>query len=114
MSDLPTPPPSLADVYRKNAAIVHREIADENILVPVTGELAHLQEIFVVSPVAAFVWRCLDGRSQVAAIHHRLLEEFDVSREQSWPDLCELLATMTELRLIEPVESASTASVAAP
>ncbi len=89
-------------VYRRVESVVTREIAGETILVPIVGELAHLQEIFALDEVAAFIWQRLDGRQTLAEILLGVIEEFEVTRTQAEEDLQEFLNQLREARLVHP------------
>jgi hypothetical protein len=86
--------------YQKSESVVRREIADETILVPIRGELASLQQVFVLNPVAAFVWERLDGSTDTEAILAGILERFEVSHEEAGKDLQELVEAFEAVGLI--------------
>ena len=92
-------------VFRKSSQLVTREIAEETILVPIKGELASLQQIFVLNPVAAFIWEQIDGTQDLAALHASILESFDVGAQEARGDLEELIAALEQAGLIEAVAS---------
>lgn len=81
-------------VFEKTANIVSRRIAGELFLVPISGDLANMQRIFALTPVAEFIWEKLDGRMNLNGIHRDVLDRFDVSEEQAEADIKEF---MTEL-----------------
>lgn len=81
-------------VPRKGEGLVTRLIADETVVVPVRGQLAQLQNVYVLTPVGAFLWDRIDGRVDVRALHGALLAEYDVSPEVAEADLFEFLAAM--------------------
>ena len=67
---------------------------------PIRGELASLQQIFVLNPVAAFVWERLDGSTDTDTILAGILERFEVSAEEAGKDLEELVAALEGVGLI--------------
>ncbi len=95
--------PGLADVYRRADGLATRVIADETLVVPFKGTLASLQQLFALNPVAAFVWRRIDGQASLDAILADVLGSFDVARERAWPDLQELVAGLRDAHLLEQV-----------
>jgi len=97
---LDRPQPGVDDVWHRNDSLAHREVAGETILVPVRGHLAELQRLFVLSPVAAFIWEQLDGEQTVEAIHRRVLEAFAVDGAEAEADLLDLLAELEKAELI--------------
>ncbi|MEM7583366.1 MAG: PqqD family protein [Acidobacteriota bacterium] len=103
----------MSRVYRQRDAVVAREIANEVILVPVRGRLAQLQHIFVLNPVAAFIWERLDGRRDLATIHRQLVEDFEVEAEDAKADLCEYVEGLRDAELIQEREASVEAAAAA-
>ncbi len=91
-------------VYRRTNDAVTRTIAGETLLVPIVGQLAHLQEIFALDEVAAFIWQQLDGHRCLEEILHHLIDEFEVERSRAEKDLLSFLDQLLEVQLILPVE----------
>lgn len=91
---------ALGDVVRRGDGIATRLIADETLLVPFKGTLASLQQIFALSPVAAFVWQRLDGKATLDAILADVLASFEVDRARAWADLQELIAGLRKAGLV--------------
>jgi len=71
----------------QSPGIARRQIAGETILVPVSGDLARLQEIYVLDEVADHIWQRIDGRTPLDAIVDSLTETFDVGRDIARRDL---------------------------
>ena len=46
-------------IYCKAEHVVHRRIADKDVLIPVAQQLGDLQNIFAVNDVAAFILRTI-------------------------------------------------------
>ncbi len=90
---------------RQNPAVVTREIAGETLLVPVRGRLAQLQQLFVLDPVAHFIWQQLDGSRDVAAVHSAVLEHFEVEADVAQRDLLSLLDEFAEAGLLAQPET---------
>jgi len=92
-------------IFRKRGEIVARDIAGETILVPVRGNLADMQRIFSLSPVAAFLWEQIDGKQELQMILAKVIEDFEVEREDASSDLREFITELLEAGLIEEVGS---------
>lgn len=106
-SDGAGPAASPGDVYRRGDGIATRSIAQETLLVPFKGTLASLQQIFALSPVAAFVWQRIDGQATLDAILGDVLGAFDVDRERAWADLQELIGGLRDAGLVHAVARGS-------
>lgn len=89
--------------YRHNGTVVLREIAGEMLLVPVRGRLAQLQRLFVLNPVAHFIWQTVDGETNLETIHGALLDTFEVDADEARSDLLEFVEGMREADLLVDV-----------
>jgi len=98
--------PPLKSLFRRKEEIVARDIADEHILVPIQGDLANMQQIFALNPVAEFVWKELDGTRSAEQIAKQVTEEFDVEADQAEQDVREFLGELLAARLIEKLPQA--------
>lgn len=94
---------SPGDVFRCRKNLVTREIVGETIIVPITGELADLQQVYSLNATGAFVWARLDGSAPLESIHQALTEHFKVGKKDAWTDLAELVADLAGAGLIEEV-----------
>ena len=92
---------SPGDVYRCRDDLVTREIVGETIVVPITGELADLQQVYSLNTTGAFVWGRLDGTTSLEVIHQALTRQFKVGKKAAWADLVELVADLAQAGLIE-------------
>lgn len=93
----------LRGVYRRGDGLATRVIADETLVVPFKGTLASLQQIFALSPVAAFVWQRIDGSAALESILSDVLGAFDVAPERAAADLQELVAGLRLAGLVHEV-----------
>lgn len=84
-----------------NADIVTREIVGETLLVPITGKLANLQEIFSLNETGAFVWSNLDGQRTVAEVSAALAAEFDVTSDEALADVVALSGELAGLGMLD-------------
>lgn len=91
-------------VFVKNDQVVYRKIADETLLVPIRGNLADMQRIFALNPVAEFIWQQLDGQQSLTAICDRLLEEFEVDRPQAEADVLEFVQELQQSGLVQEIQ----------
>jgi hypothetical protein len=89
--------------FRKHEHIVSRAIIGETLLVPISGQLADMQHIFTLNPVADYVWNHLDGETSTGDIRDGILSEFDVEQNEAVLDLIEFLDELRNAELIEEV-----------
>ncbi|OPX33795.1 MAG: hypothetical protein B1H12_11235 [Desulfobacteraceae bacterium 4484_190.2] len=64
--------------FHRKDDIVTRQVAGETLLVPIYGDLANMERIFSLDPVAAFIWEQLDGEKSLEGIRDSLLNAFEV------------------------------------
>lgn len=90
-------------VFQKKHDIVFRKIADEAILVPIRGNVADMHRLFMLNPVAEFIWQHFEQNTSLDAICMKLEDDFDVSREQAEKDLSEFVLELQKFDLITEV-----------
>ena len=90
-----------ASRLRRSDAIVAREIVGETLLVPITGQLANLQEVFSLNDTGAFLWQQLDGDLALADIAVSLSDEFEVDVDTASADVALLAQELLDLGMIE-------------
>ncbi len=95
--------PSLGQTYRRNETIATRTIGDEFILVPVKGELARLQQVFVLNAVGAFIWDRLDGAENLEELRNELGTVFDVDPDRAERDLLEYIDLLAGQGLVAEI-----------
>jgi hypothetical protein len=89
--------------FRKKDKIAGRNIAGESFLIPVCGKPAEMENIFVMNPMADFIWQRLDGQQTLATILAAIVENFDVEGERALGDLTDLIGQLLGNGLIEEV-----------
>jgi hypothetical protein len=95
---------SPGDVYRCCENLVTREIVGETIIVPVSGQLADLQQVYSLNTTGGFVWDRLDGSTSLELVHEAIFTNFKIGKQEAWTDLAELVADLAEAGLIEKAQ----------
>ena len=91
---------ALNEVYQKSPDLKERKILGENLLVPIRGQLADLQQLIALNSVADHIWGLLDGEHDLKAIQESLVENFEVDPEQAQADLEDFISQLKEAGLI--------------
>jgi hypothetical protein len=91
------------NIYRCRENLVTREIVGETIIVPISGQLADLQQVYSLNATGGFVWGLLDGNTSLGIIHEAVTKNFKIGKKPAWADLAELVANLAEAGLIEKV-----------
>ncbi len=82
---------SLDARYVRDESVVARLIGQEFLLVPTRGEVAEMDHIFVLNPVAARIWELLDGNHTIAEIGAAICDEFEVDSPSAEQDIIEFV-----------------------
>jgi len=89
--------------YRKKRGIAGRQIAGESFLIPVCGSPVDMENIFVLNPLAEFIWQRLDGEKPLDEIIADITAEFDVEPARAQGDVRLFVETLVRNRLLEEV-----------
>jgi hypothetical protein len=92
---------NLAGCFRRKERVAGRRIAGESFLVPICGSPADMENIFVLNPLADFIWQRLDGKHSLEAIVGEMIDEFEVSRERAAGDALEFVERLLQNDLVE-------------
>ena len=93
----------MSDIFRCREDLVTREIVGETIIVPISGTLANMQQIYSLNPTGAYIWKRFDGQATLESILDGVTEEFDVDSDTARKDLEELVTDLVAAELIERV-----------
>ncbi|HPE71531.1 MAG TPA: PqqD family protein [Candidatus Competibacter sp.] len=91
-------------VYKRQDRVVTREIAGEVLLVPIHGDVADMNYLFMLNPVSAHIWQRLDGATPVSAIVESVCETFEVDPTQAEQDTSAFLDDLLSSNLLTRVE----------
>jgi len=86
-SNNPVDEGGIEGVFARVSSVVMRRIGDEVLLVPVSGNLARLQQIYSLNSVGSFIWEQLDGRRSLEEIARMVAESFEVEPETAANDV---------------------------
>lgn len=88
-------PPMPTPALQRPADVIVRLVAGQTVLVPVTGQVGRLGEIYLLNDVAARVWELLDGSRNLESIVDAVQAEFEAPEERIRTDV---LAFLEDLR----------------
>ena len=84
----------------KKEEIATRKIGGETLLVPIRGRLAEMRNLFMLNPVAEFIWDRLEQDRTSGSILDDIVDEFEVDRQVAENDLLALVRRLKALELI--------------
>lgn len=88
-------------VYARRDDVVLREVAGEQLLVPIRNDPDGIQAIFALTGTGAFIWGLLDGERALDAVLAAILERFDVTPEEAEADLGAFVERLGAAGLVE-------------
>lgn len=80
---------------------VLRNIAGDNILIPVTGIDNKFDGIISLNESGVIIWKALESGKDEAGIVAALMEEYEVTEEKAHKDVTDLLNQLRVLGIVE-------------
>ena len=80
---------------------VLRNVAGDNILIPVTGIDNKFDGLITLNETGVFIWKQLEAGKNQDEIVKALLDEYDVSDEQANRDVTDILNQLIVLGILE-------------
>ena len=77
----------LQTLYKIKTKFVAREVGNEMILVPLTGNVAQMSELFTLNETARFIWQNITENTTIADIEYLMTNEFDIDTETAKEDI---------------------------
>lgn len=68
----------LQTLYKIKTKFVAREVGNEMILVPLSSNVAQMNELFTLNETAKFIWVNMKEDTTVADIQNSMTKEFDI------------------------------------
>lgn len=92
-------------IFKRQPEMIHRQIAGENLVVPMRGNLAQLRQIVAFNPVADFIWDHLDGTLSLDQIAGLVREHFESGDADVDRDVLDFIEELMRLEMINQVDS---------
>lgn len=94
--------------FQQASQVVTRHVAGELVLVctepPAEGSARQVGDFFVLNGSAEVLWEALTSAASRADLAQRLLEHYELSREQALSDVDDFLATLKTFGMLDTVE----------
>ena len=81
--------------------LIKREIAGDTILVPLGKSVYESNGLFVLNELGAFIWNLMPAVDTEEEIVDKILEEYEVSREEAEADTAKFMAKLREMNIID-------------
>ena len=73
---------------------VAREVGNELIIVPLSGNVAQMNELFTMNETAKFIWENITEKTSVEDIENAMTDTFDIDKETAKKDILVFLTQM--------------------
>jgi hypothetical protein len=82
----------LKTLYNMKPKFVARAVGNEMILVPLSGNVAQMNELFTMNETARFIWENTNESTTLADLETLMTEEFDIDSKTAKEDIEKFLA----------------------
>ena len=86
----------IKELSRLKSQFVVREVGNELILVPLTSNIARMNEMFVINEVGKLIWENLSETTDVQSLTSLVLSQFDVDEDTAGKDVEAFLFLLEE------------------
>jgi len=77
----------LQTLYKMKSKFVVRGVGNELILVPLTGNVAQMNELFTMNETGRFIWENIDEKNTVEDLENLMTEAFEIDVETARRDI---------------------------
>lgn len=88
---------NLKSLQKIKAGFVTREVGHELVLVPLTGNVAQMNELFTMNETGKFIWENIKEDTTIDELAEKMVEAFEVSPEIAKKDISGFLVKMSEM-----------------
>ncbi len=88
---------NLKSLQKIKAGFVTREVGNELVLVPLTGNVAQMSELFTMNETGKFIWENINEDITIDELAEKMVETFEVSPEIARRDISGFLEKMSEM-----------------
>ena len=87
----------LQTLYKLKIKFVARQVGAEMILVPLSGNVAQMNELFTLNETARFIWQNTGENTTLADIESLMTTEFDIDAETAKEDIGKFMALLESM-----------------
>jgi len=88
--------------FVKEKDLVTRDVAGEEIIVPIKGHVGDLEGVFTLNEVGSMIWRLIDGQTTGLQLMEAVINEYDVESSEAEKDVVDFLRSLEDAGLIRP------------
>lgn len=91
-----------SDIFRHADNIVTRKVMDETLLVPISGEMASMDNLYTLNDTGAFLWQSFDGKRSLTEIGQEMAQLYNAPLTVIEEDIAEITVGLAEAGLVIP------------
>lgn len=88
---------NLQSLQNIKSGFVTREVGNELVLVPLTGNVSQMNELFTMNETGKFIWESIDDKSNVDSLVEKMVEVFEVDPDVARRDIEGFLERITQM-----------------
>lgn len=77
----------LLPFYKLKSKFVVRAVGNELILVPLTGNVAQMNELFTMNETGKFIWENIDEKTTIEELENLMTDAFNIDSETAKKDI---------------------------
>lgn len=78
---------NLQTLHKLKSNLVARTVGNELILVPLTANVAQMNELFILNETGKFIWENINENSTILEIESSMIETFDIDSATAKKDI---------------------------
>jgi hypothetical protein len=78
---------NIRSLYNLKSKFVAREVGDELILVPISNNVAKMNELFTMNETGKFIWENINENTTVLELENAMTEAFTIDNETARKDI---------------------------
>ena len=94
-------------IFVHSDRVAFRQVDGEVLIVPIRMSTSDPTGVYRLNHTASFVWAQLDGRKDVNAIVAKMVSQFDVTADEAFKDVSELLQDLLSFDAIVELDAIS-------
>ena len=91
----------LKSILSQSTTIVTRKTGNEYVLVPITNNIADMNSVYTLNETGAFIWEQIDGKRSVEEIIVKLINEYDIDKQNAEADVFSFIENMNKYLIIQ-------------
>lgn len=84
----------IESLFRLKSKFVTREVGNELIVVPLSANVAQMNELFILNETAKVIWENLNEGADMSALIQTITDTFDIDRHTAEKDIAVFLQTL--------------------